>query len=157
MSEINKRFHINESDILESFEYKVLRRALKQKYNWIMDVVPNNNINDYMSIFFVIKINPFILQKEQGWILRETTIYDMQNKKHPRAYSYLDFPFDIDSDVSDDFEMEIRDMMDLIRNTSHIPEEHKLPFKKDRGFDIGGYVIPTAKEIPIPKDVIVSK
>ena len=56
--------------IIDNYEYKVVKRLLKKEYPWIKDVVvkdDNDEINKYNLIFLDVTIDPYELGRQEDW------------------------------------------------------------------------------------------
>jgi hypothetical protein len=56
--------------LMDNYEYKVVKRLLKKEYPWIKDVDvkdDNDEINKYNLIFVDVTIDPFELGRQEDW------------------------------------------------------------------------------------------
>jgi hypothetical protein len=149
---------VRQSDILtpeqleNNYEYKVVKRAIKKEYPWVIDVIPpsEDKLNEYNLIFIDLLIDPYKLQQEKGWEL----VYYLPShlKAMGRYYSpYLSTIFDIPYPEGQEIPNEIERMAKSIKQSPALPNDLKLP--RDRNIAISGFVVSPS----IPDDVILSQ
>ena len=152
--------HVTQKEVEDSYEFKLIKRILKQEFPWIIDVkVPSDEeIDKYALIFVDLIIDPFILQRKEGWpfnsymrsYFNPQFAFMMGNKDYTYQSSYLSTIYNIARDESGPIEREIESTLRSVQKSPAIPSDLKLG--KDRSFAIGSYTIP--KDIPVPEDVI---
>jgi hypothetical protein len=153
---INPNNYVTPTEVENNYEFKLMKKVLRQEYPWVLDVlVPNDeDINKYNLIFLPIVIDPFILQKEVGlpiesWIKRYLT--DERYKQTYRQYayvsSYISTMFNGDRDITRDLQEKVDILMKSVGRSAAIPNDLKLG--KGRQFSSGEFIIP---EMDIPED-----
>jgi hypothetical protein len=153
---INPNNYVTPTEVENNYEFKLMKKVLRQEYPWVLDVlVPNDeDINKYNLIFLPIVIDPFILQKEVGlpiesWIKRYLT--DERYKQTYRQYayvsSYISTMFNGDRDITRDLQEKVDITMKSVGRSAAIPNDLKLG--KGRQFSSGEFIIP---EMDIPED-----
>ena len=153
---INPNNYVTPTEVENNYEFKLMKKVLRQEYPWVLDVlVPNDeDINKYNLIFLPIVIDPFMLQKEVGlpiesWIKRYLT--DERYKQTYRQYayvsSYISTMFNGDRDITRDLQEKVDITMKSVGRSAAIPNDLKLG--KGRQFSSGEFIIP---EMDIPED-----
>ena len=152
------QYHVTKEEVESSYEFKLMKRILKNEFPWIKDVrTPSEEeINQYSLIFLDIVIDPFILQKELEWPLSSYMKMYMTGRfssdSNPYVYSsaYLNVMYDILREEAKEVNDEVEKTMRSISTSPAVPQDLKLG--KDRNFAIGSFAIP--RDIPIPEDAI---
>ena len=156
MAVVNPNNYVTPTEVENNYEFKLMKKVLRQEYPWIKDVlVPNDEeINKYNLIFCPIVIDPFILQKEVGlplerWIKRYLVDDYYKKKNRPYAYvsSYISTMFNGDRDISTLLQGELDILMRSVGRSAAIPNDLKMG--KGRQFSSGEFLIP---EMDIPED-----
>ena len=156
MAVVNPNTYVTPTEVENNYEFKLMKKVLRQEYPWIKDVlVPNDEeINKYNLIFCPIVIDPFILQKEVGlplerWIKRYLTDerYKQTNRQYAYVSSYISTMFNGDRDISTLLQGELDILMRSVGRSAAIPNDLKMG--KGRQFSSGEFLIP---EMDIPED-----
>jgi hypothetical protein len=146
---------ITPEQLENNYEYKVVKRMIKQEYPWVIDVIPpsENDLNEYNLIFLDLVINPYMLQKEKDWPIIYYIIYNLRHSESYKA-SFLSVIFDVSYRESQDVIEEMIALAQGVKKSPALPKDLKL--SENRKFSIGSFIIPPPSVLPIPDDVIVS-
>ena len=153
---VEARNYVTQTEVENNYEYKLMKKVLRQEFPWIKDVsVPNDEeINKYNLIFLQLIIDPFVLQKEVGlplerWIKRYLVDERYKQMNRPYAYmsAYISTMFNGDREITREIHDEVEVTMKSVGKSAAIPEDLKL--RKGRAFSPGEYIIP---EMDIPED-----
>lgn len=133
---INRRDEwVTPEQVLKTYEFKLVKTALKRRYPWIKDVVLDdpNDINKWTLIFLTLKVDINKLVEAYGYPLRSWT-HDYIKEKEIFRFSFIssatDMPGDEARQILDDMNQELKQ----IHMTKSVPEELKLP--KNRSFNV---------------------
>ena len=155
---VEARNYVTPTEVENNYEYKLMKKVLRQEFPWIKDVsVPNDEeINKYNLIFLDIVIDPYILQKEIGlplerWMKRyfKDPPSNTRYAKAPYIYSssYLSTMFSGDRDITRELQDKVDATMKSVGRSAAIPEDLKI--QKGRSFASGEYFIPV---LEMPED-----
>lgn len=155
---VSPRNHVTKEEVESSYEFKLMKKILKNEFPWIKDVrTPSEEeINQYGLIFLDIVIDPFILQKELEWPLSSymkmylTGVFASDQNPYVYSSSYLNIIYDILREEAKEVHDEVEKTMRSISTSPAVPQDLKLG--KDRSFAIGSFAIP--RGITVPEDAI---
>jgi hypothetical protein len=126
---------MTEQEILNSFQFKLIRKMLRKEFKWIKDLELDGDPNRYDStIFLQIVMDPFQCAEEEG-----LTVAMYVHKNTPMDCGTLSVFFNesYENPLIVNIKDEIKDIVyDGNRNVS-IPEDLKLPNKKV--FSVGNF------------------
>jgi hypothetical protein len=135
--------------IYDTYEYKIVKKVLKQKYPWIIDLKINeNDLLKYGTIYVSVIINPYILQETTGWELIRGADLWLQDKS---TYGGLASMYQIDVYEGVRMRHEIQNTMNAVHNSVALPDELKVPSQYRHGWGIDDFIFPSHKEVPPPK------
>ena len=127
-------------DVVNSYEYKVMSRLLKNEYPWIEKFdIDSKSINEYNLIFLNVKIDYKLFMET----------YDVELKPYPKIvleqgdvydapFLNLIFTFD-DRDIAPGIKFNIEKLANSVKKSPALPKELKLP--ESRHFAIGTFYI----------------
>lgn len=127
-------------DVVNSYEYKVMSRLLKNEYPWIEKFdIDSKSINEYNLIFLNVKIDYKLFMET----------YDVELKPYPKIvleqgdvydtpFLNLLFTFD-DRDIASGIKFNIEKLANSVKKSPALPKELKLP--ESRHFAIGTFYI----------------
>jgi hypothetical protein len=135
--------------VRNSYEFKVIKRMLKDEYDFVLDVDFNDDkLNEYNLIFLDLTIDPFKLAEyfdaEPYHGLFHALMYTDQFSS-PFLRTLLTGARE---GISTEFDNETKDLIDGIRDSKAIPRDKKLP--EQRAFRVGSYTV--NPNISIPQD-----
>ena len=144
---------VTKEEVENSYEFKLMKRILKREFPWIIDVkAPSDDeINKYNLIFLDIFIDPFLLQKEEGWPIVSYLKHYLSGGlgiHAPYTYqsSYLSTMFNVDRQETKEVQDDVESTMKSISQSNAIPQDLKLG--KDRSLTVGSWIVPETKDIP---------
>jgi hypothetical protein len=142
---IDDYLHVTVKEVETSYIFKVIKKVLKQKYPWVMDIyVDADDINQYTLLFLILKINPYILMEQYGWSIQDYIPYNKTDGRE-RHLTSLDFFFDIPSVDALVLENSIKNFINSVGSSKVIPNELKIK-DGERRWGISGYRIPPGSE-----------
>jgi len=132
--------------IIDNYEYKVVKRLLKKEYPWIKDVVvkdDNDEINKYNLIFLDVTIDPYELGRQEDWtVARYVGINIKDNGEYWSPYLstfYKDTTWEEARPLQDG----INKSLASIHTSPALPTDLRLP--GTRKFQVGSwYAYPTS-------------
>jgi hypothetical protein len=156
---VHPSIQVTQKEVEDSYEFKLMKKILKREFPWIVDVlVPDDEeVNKYGLIFLPIVIDPFLLQRMEGWpfnsYMREY-LRGFLKPEGPYSYrtSYLTTIYDVTRDVTNPIREEIENTMKAVAKSPAIPQDLKL--NKDRIFVVGEFVL---QDMEVPDDVVYTK
>ena len=132
--------------IIDNYEYKVVKRLLKKEYPWIKDVVvkdDNDEINKYNLIFLDVTIDPYELGRQEDWTVTrflERSIRD--NDEYWSPYLSM-FYKDVSWEDAKPLQDGINKSLESIHTSPALPTDLRLP--GTRKFQVGSwYAYPTS-------------
>lgn len=131
-------------EVKNNYEFKVVRRILMDKYNWITDVtVDERDLNNYNLIFLEIHVDLHkFVQATDATPAR--WLRSFKGDKYTSSFLSTGFQ-NLEYEEAKVIQDEMDDLMVQVRNTAAIPPELKLP--RGRRFTPGQIII------PIPEDI----
>jgi hypothetical protein len=135
--------------IYDTYEYKIVKKVLKKKYPWIIDLnVNKNDLLRFSTIYVAVIINPYILQQETGWeFIRGADLW-LQDQS---TYGGLSSMYQITSEEGVRMRHEIQNTMNAIHKSGALPDELKVPSRYRHGWAIEDFIFPSHKKVPPPK------
>lgn len=151
---VPKEQYVTKEDILNSYEFKIIKRILKEKFPWIINVVlPNKSeveLNKYQSILIRIVMNPYLFAEMNNTNISPFALYALKTEDY--VTFMLSIPFDMSYDDARAIENNINNVMLAIRKSPVIPDELKLKFK-NRIYGVGDFKFPSVEKLPPPENV----
>ena len=131
-------------EVLNSYEFKIIKKVLKSEYPWIKDVVISHpeDINEYSLIFLDFIIDPIKLAMDEDWKFMWYAP-SLINRGH--RFPFFNTLYDIDYDTSKDEIDLIEFKMGKVKKSPALPHELKLP--SDRKFAHSSFII-EPQELP---------
>lgn len=130
---------ITKDELIENYEWKVIKRVLKSELPWIIDIdVDAENLDKYNSILIDIIIDPFEFSKEYNVPIFKRILKDIILGKE---ISYYDFKliFNVDDEFDSEMSKKLLTLLSTIKNTKSLPEE--LRFSNKRGIHFNQIII----------------
>lgn len=137
-------------EVRGSYEYKLAKRLIKDEFPFVKDVdVEDDKLNQYGLIFLKLYVDPFELSEYYDTPLYWGLVYRKLNDpshgfSSPFLSTLLDNP---EPRLTVEFEKDVGDILDSIRNSKVIPDHMKLP--SDRSLSVGHYI--TTDNFVIPQ------
>lgn len=135
-----------------SYEFKVLKRLLKDEFDYVTDVkIQDDKLNDYNLIFLDVIVDPFKMGETYDLRVWDgiffTTLFSNRDfeSPFPRVF-FKGAPDNISRVIDGEFD----DIIKSVRDSKIIPNNMKLP--EPRSFKVGTWVIP--QDMEIPKDYL---
>jgi hypothetical protein len=131
---------ITYDELLDNYEFKVVRRLLKKEYPWIKDVIIKNpdEINKWNLIFLDAIIDPFELGRQKGWTVSPyITRRIIQDGEYWSPYLSIIYD-DVTWEEAKPFQDEINKTVESIHSSPAMPQDMKLP--GTRKFQIGNWL-----------------
>lgn len=125
-------------ELYNNYEFRVVKRILKDTYPWIKDVIvdDSNNINQYNIIFVDLMIDADQLSQETGGeimsFVKSSIFYDYFSSPYLSTFFKTDHPSPY-SKIQND----IDETLSSIRDSRAIPDNLKLP--KSRKLMVGSF------------------
>jgi 3-dehydroquinate dehydratase len=117
---------IYKEQIENSYEFKLIKRILKQEFPWIIDVeLQNLGLAIYTTIQVHLIINPYKLQQETGWHFKTKFLYDIEDRTV--VDQVLNNIYQISFNEGIDIIKKIEKIMNSIHTSPALPEELKVP------------------------------
>ena len=119
---------ITKDELYNNYEFRVVKKILKDRYPWIKDVIVEDptNINKYNIIFVDIMIDADQLSQETGGeimpFVKSSIFYDYFSSPYLSTFFKTDHPSPY-SKIQD----EIDNTLSSIRTSSALPSHLKLP------------------------------
>jgi hypothetical protein len=156
---VHPSIQVTQKEVEDSYEFKLTKKILKREFPWIVDVlVPSDEeINNWGLIFLPIVLDPFLLQRMEGWPFNYyMSVYFSGYLKSDGPYSYrtsyLSTIYDVSRQQTGPIQEEIEKTMKSISKSPAIPQDLKL--NKDRIFVVGENVL---KNMEVPDDVVYTE
>lgn len=130
------RYPISYEDLMNNYEFKIMRKALMREFPWIKDVIVINpdGINDYNILFVDLLINPIMLQKEVHWPIMWYVPYTLE-RDGEIVGPFLSAFFKVDYHDAKYIVEDIEKLMESVHKSPALPNDLKIPH--DRRFGIG--------------------
>jgi hypothetical protein len=149
---VPKEQYVTKEDILNSYEFKIVKKILREKFPWIIDVVlPNKSdveLNKYEAILVRIIMNPYLFAEMNNTNISPFALYNLMTEDY--VAWMLSMPFDMSFDEARAIENNINDVMLAIRKSPVFPDELKLKFK-NRIYGVGDFKFPSVEKLPPPE------
>ena len=148
---------LKEEDVLNSLEWRLLKRSLKDEFDFVKNVMlASTDLNEYNCVFIDIYVDPFKMAEEYNLLPSTHLIYGSilaketnRPMKSPFGSSFFDVPGDPKASpyqTLKPFNNDVEDHIAQLRKTEVIPNQYKLP--KDRPFCVSQIVFDPSVEIP---------
>jgi hypothetical protein len=137
-------------DIINSFEYKRIVRDIKKYKPWVLDIYlnPERGTNHTFGISLDTVIDPYLLQKEIGNMIKYTIIISSLKGYDTSARVLYDVFEDMTLDEGFAIDKIIENRMEQIG--SFLPKDVSLTKQHNRKFFIGTHTIPNNNILPVP-------
>lgn len=137
-------------DIINSFEYKRIIRDIKKYKPWVLDIYlnPERGTNHTFGISLDIVVDPYLLQKEIGNMIKYSIIISSLKGYDTSARVLYDVFEDMTIDEGFAIDRIIENRMEQIG--SFLPKDVSLTKQHNRRFFIGAHIIPNNNILPVP-------
>lgn len=127
---------ISLEDLMNNYEYKVMRKAVMREFPWVKDVTILNpdTMNNYNILFVDFVINPIILQQEVEWPIMWYVPYTV-GRDGEMTGPFLSAFFKVAYRESQDVVEEIENLMSSVHKSPALPNDLKIP--EDRNWGVG--------------------
>lgn len=138
--------------VKNSYEFKVLKRLLKDEFDFIIDVgIEDDKLNNYDLIFLTVYVDPFKMAEQYNMKVWDgiffTTLFSERDFDSP-------FPRVLFKGAPTDFsrtmDKEMDEIINGVRESQVIPNHMKIP--APRNFKVGTWVVP--QDIEVPKEYL---
>lgn len=137
-------YNLKYDDLLNNYEFKIIKRLVKDKYPWVKDIVIGNpdEINRYNTIYVDLIIDPHELGESIGASV-EPYVSGKYFKSDYRA-PYLSVYFSRSNEEVRDIQRELEKLMTSIHQSPAIPSHLRLP--GTRKIQPGFFIYPRPKD-----------
>ena len=142
---------ITYEELLNNYEFKIVRKMILREYPWIKDVkvVNPDEVNKYNLIFVDLFIDPYEMERTYGWRIAwfvSSRLKVGEDFWSPYLSTYLQNP--TDSDEARTLVQKMNDDMISVHKSPALPKDLLLP--DTRKIQIGSFY--TQPDITIPED-----
>ena len=139
---------MTKEEVENNYTYKVVKRALKQEYPWVIDFILHDEVDKYNLIFFDLLVDPVKMSEYFEVPISHLTYSWFKYKLGIRTCVYVSSIVDMTMEEGSDFQTEIEKFVEGIEKSKNIPEEYRLPY--GRWLKPHLYVIPEVPPTPLP-------
>lgn len=118
---------MNEEELYNHPEFKLVKRILKKEYNWIHDILLDGDPNRYDSLIFLkVRFDPWLLAEQKGFDVP----FFIKKEKYTSGPLQLFYTQNFYYPPLFDLVKEIEKIPDEVHKTKALPKEYKLPKKR---------------------------
>lgn len=141
---------MTQEELESNYEYKVIKKALKQEYPFIVDMKNHpDELNKYNIIFLDAIVDPIKMSEYFNKPLSKSTYNWHILKMGPRTSIYVSSILGgMGIDEGSAFQREVDDLIEGMQKSKSIPEDYKLP--KKRVIRINQWIVPEVPPTPFP-------
>lgn len=132
--------HMSGEDLMNNYEFKVVKRALMKEYPWVKDVTFNDDeLDQYNLIFLNLIVDPISMGESYDYTMNPW-VKSAIDRDETYKGTYPSLLFDVSYEEGKDEVTEpINDMFVQIHNSPALPQDLRLP--EGRSFTVGSYIV----------------
>ena len=120
-------------DILSNFEFRTIKKKLKQEFPFFMDIQPIKNHNQYQSLLFmdiIVDVNKFLRHHNLKVSAKDKRLWRFMGDEDGNI-TLSSVYLNLEESHIRDFEKMVKKIMNRIHRSPAIPEDLKLPMTPD--------------------------
>lgn len=142
------KVNMTQEELENNYEFKVIKKAIKQEFPFIVDLVNDpSELNSYNIIFLDAIVDPVKASEYFNSPLNKSTYFWHKYKMGKRSNIYISSVLNMSVEEGAEFQKEIDNFVDRLHASKHIPEEYKLP---NRYLRVNQYIVPEEPLTPYP-------
>ena len=122
---------ISYEELLDNYEYKVVKKMLLREYSWVKDVhVVKDEVNKWNLIFLNITIDPYELGREHGWQVARWVLNGIENNKEYWSPYLSTFFWNTKYEDTKPLQEQMNEAMASVHTSPALPHDLRLPGRR---------------------------